>query len=221
MVDHSTVPEPPPPRPLPILGLPAERSDAARNRQRILEAAQRLFARRGVAGTSIDAIAAEAGVGKGTVFRRFGDRASLALALLETSERAFQEAFIRGPAPLGPGAPADARLLAFGRALLRHVDAHADLLLAGQTAGAPGRRFGVGAYAAYRAHVVILLRQAAADLDAEYTADALLAPLSPEVVLHQRRVRGMPLERIADGWEQIARRALSPGDRDTPDTAPG
>ncbi|MGP0049468.1 MAG: TetR/AcrR family transcriptional regulator, partial [Solirubrobacteraceae bacterium] len=87
---------------LPLLGAPIERADAARNRQRILEAAERLFARDGVACTSMDAIAAEARVGKGTLFRRFGDRASLALALLEASERAFQDAFIRGPAPLGP-----------------------------------------------------------------------------------------------------------------------
>jgi AcrR family transcriptional regulator len=50
----------------------------------------------------LDAIAAEAPVGKGTLFRRFGDRASL--ALMEDSDRALQAAFIRGPAPLGPGA---------------------------------------------------------------------------------------------------------------------
>ena len=90
---------------LPVLGAPVERADAARNRQRIIVAAERLFARDGVACTSMDAIAAEAQVGKGTLFRRFGDRASLALALLDSSERVFQDAFIRGPAPLGPGAP--------------------------------------------------------------------------------------------------------------------
>jgi AcrR family transcriptional regulator len=78
---------------LPVLGVPTERADAARNRQRILAAAQKLFTRDGVAATSMDAIALEAGVGKGTLFRRFGDRASLALALLESSERDFQESF--------------------------------------------------------------------------------------------------------------------------------
>ena len=138
---------------LPVLGAPTERADAARNRQRILDAAERLFARDGVACTSMDAIAAEARVGKGTLFRRFGDRASLALALLESSERAFQDAFIRGPAPLGPGAPPCERLIAFGRTLLQHLSAHGDLLLAAQTAGTPGSRFDVGPYGAYRAHV--------------------------------------------------------------------
>jgi AcrR family transcriptional regulator len=194
---------------LPVLGAPTERADAARNRQRILEAADRLFARDGVACTSMDAIAAEARVGKGTLFRRFGDRASLALALLESSERAFQDAFIRGPAPLGPGEGPCERLIAFGRSLLQHLCAHGDLLLAAQTAGTPGSRFDVGPYGAYRAHVTILIRDAAPDLDADYAAEALLATLGAEVVLHQLRQPGMTRDRLAAGWETIVRRLVS------------
>ena len=194
---------------LPVLGAPTERADAARNRQRILVAAERLFARDGVACTSMDAIAAAAQVGKGTVFRRFGDRASLALALLDSSERAFQDAFIRGPAPLGPGAPPCERLIAFGRGLLQHLSAHGDLLLAAQTAGTPGRRFDAGPYGAYRAHVTMLIRDAAPDLDTDYAGDALLAPLGAEVVLHQLRQPDMTLDRIAAGWEAVVRRVVS------------
>ena len=108
---------------------PRERADAVRNRQRILCAARRLFDEHGVECVSMDAIAAEAEVGKGTLFRRFGDRASLVRALLEESEVAFQEAFIRGPAPLGPGAPAVDRLVAFGHAVLDHVAEHGPLVL--------------------------------------------------------------------------------------------
>jgi AcrR family transcriptional regulator len=193
---------------LPVLGVPPERADAARNRQRILAAAQRLFARDGVACTSMEAIAVEAGVGKGTLFRRFGDRASLALALLESSERAFQEAFIRGPAPLGPGAPAWERLIAFGRRVLGRFSDDGDLLLVAQTAGTPGRRFGAGPYGAYYAHLTLLLGQADPILDAEYAAEALLASLSAEVILHQLQ-RGMTLERLGDGWEQVVRRVVS------------
>lgn len=193
---------------LPVLGAPIERADAARNRQRILAAAERLFARNGVARTSMEAIAAEAGVGKGTVFRRFGDRASLALALLESSERAFQEAFIRGPAPLGPGAPARERLIAFGQRLLDRYPDVGDVMLATQTAGTPGERFETGPYEAYRTHVVLLLREAAPTLDAQYAADALLAPLSAELILHQLQ-RGMTLDRLGDGWEEIVQRVVS------------
>lgn len=198
----------PPPQPLPLAGPPEERSDAARNRERILSAADRLFARDGVARTSMDAIAAEAGVGKGTLFRRFGGRAALALALLESSEREFQEAFLRGPAPLGPEAPPDERLLAFGRRLLHHVTAHGDLFLVAETAGVPGQRLGSGVWSAYRIHVTILIREASPELDADYAAEALLAPLAAEVVLYQLRGRGMTLERLAAGWEDLARRIL-------------
>jgi len=188
---------------LPLLGAPCERSDAARNRRRILSAAERLFARDGVSGTSMDAIAAEAGVGKGTLFRRFGDRASLAFALLQASERDFQEAFIRGPAPLGPGAPPPKRVIAFGTALLKRVAANGDLMLAG-----PGRRFEIGAHGAYRTHLTIVIGDSDQALDAEYTAEALLSTLSAEVVLYQLRVRGMTLERLTAGWEALVRRLL-------------
>ncbi len=58
------------------------RADAERNRTRILEAAAKLFAERGV-GASIDDIAAAAGVGIGTVYRRFPDRDALIEALFE------------------------------------------------------------------------------------------------------------------------------------------
>lgn len=195
---------------LPVLGSSTERADAARNRQRIIAAAERLFARHGVSCTSMDAIAAEAGVGKGTLFRRFGDRASLVLALLESSERRFQESFIRGPAPLGPGAPPCERLIAFGHGLLGHIAAHGELMLAAQATGTPGKRFDRGPYSAYHLHVSTLISEAAPGLDAEYVADSLLATLSAEVVLHQLRGLEMPLDRLADGWESIVRRLVPP-----------
>ncbi|MDR0359848.1 MAG: TetR/AcrR family transcriptional regulator, partial [bacterium] len=70
--------------------LRGERADAARNRQRILDSARRLVAQ-GAASVSIDDVAAAAGVGKGTVFRRFGDRAGLFVALLGEVERDLQD----------------------------------------------------------------------------------------------------------------------------------
>ncbi len=92
---------------LPVVGGPLpERADAARNRQKILEAARRLFAEHGPAEVTMEAVAGEAGVGKGTVFRRFGDRGALLEALLDEQERQLQERILRGPSPLGPGAPA-------------------------------------------------------------------------------------------------------------------
>jgi AcrR family transcriptional regulator len=58
------------------------RRDAERNRQRILDAARIVFAERGLSG-SHDDIAREAGVGVGTVYRRFPDKEQLIDALFE------------------------------------------------------------------------------------------------------------------------------------------
>jgi AcrR family transcriptional regulator len=60
------------------------RRDAERNRQRILEAARVVFARHGL-DVSLDTIAKEAGVGVGTVYRRFADKEELIEALFEQS----------------------------------------------------------------------------------------------------------------------------------------
>jgi AcrR family transcriptional regulator len=58
------------------------RKDAERNRQRILRAAAEVFTERGLEAT-LDDVAHHAGVGVGTVYRRFSDKASLADALFE------------------------------------------------------------------------------------------------------------------------------------------
>jgi AcrR family transcriptional regulator len=58
------------------------RKDAERNRQRILDAASELFAERGL-GVTLNDIAHHAGVGVGTVYRRFPDKAQLIEGLFE------------------------------------------------------------------------------------------------------------------------------------------
>jgi AcrR family transcriptional regulator len=58
------------------------RADAERNRTRILAAAAEVFAERGL-DASLDDIAAHAGVGVGTVYRRFPDKDTLIDALFE------------------------------------------------------------------------------------------------------------------------------------------
>ena len=60
----------------------ALRSDAARNRERILAAASELFAESG-ADLSVDEIARRAGVGHATVFRRFPTKEDLVVAMFE------------------------------------------------------------------------------------------------------------------------------------------
>src|ERR1700733_12183697 len=107
-----------------------ERGDAARNRALLLDAARSLVADRRPDAVTMDDVAAAAGVGKGTLFRRFGSRAGLMMVLLDEDERASQQAFLFGPPPLGPDAAPLERLLAFGRDRLRFVHAHHELLSA-------------------------------------------------------------------------------------------
>ncbi|MFL5844970.1 MAG: TetR/AcrR family transcriptional regulator [Solirubrobacteraceae bacterium] len=193
---------------LPVLGSePRPRADAVRNRALILTTAERLFREKGVENVSMDAIACGAGVGKGTLFRRFGDRGSLVRALLEEGEADFQERFIRGPAPLGPGAPPADRLVAFGEELLEFTACHGEFLLAAEAS--PGMRFRTSVYGAHRAHVSLLVRAGAPELDAGYTADALLSTLSAELVMHQLRGRGVPLADLKAGWAALIRRVVA------------
>ena len=163
---------------------PRERADAARNRAAILDAADRLFREHGVNGVSMDAVAAAAGVGKGTLFRRFTDKAGLAVALLDDRERTLQQAILSGPPPLGPGAPPADRLRAFVAAYLDYALDHLDLVRMSET-GSPGARYRIGAYRFWHRHVSILLaahRAAGARHPDDPDADAhtLLAPLAAE-----------------------------------------
>jgi AcrR family transcriptional regulator len=184
----------------------AERTDAARNRERILCAARRLFAERGASCVSMDEIADAAGVGKGTLFRRFGSRAALATAVLSENEAELQEGFIRGEPPLGPGAAARERLIAFGCARLDLLDAHAELIAAAEVAGA---HLDSEPYAASRLHVALLLREMDPMCDAELLADTLMASLAAGLFLYQRDVRGATLERIKAGWQALAEGVLT------------
>jgi AcrR family transcriptional regulator len=183
-----------------------ERADAARNRQKILCSARRLFEERGFSNISMDDIAADAGVGKGTLFRRFGDRASLAHALLDATESAFQEQLIRGAPPLGPGAPPCERIIAFGEAMIDLCIERRDLMVEVQ-AGARWLRTGI--YSGYRAHLAYLVAQAAPDQDAEYVADALLSTVRADLVHHLVIDREMPIQRLKDGFRTLATSLLS------------
>lgn len=180
---------------------PRERADAARNRVAVLEAAARLFAEHGVAAVSMDQVAAAAGVGKGTIFRRFGDKSGLATALLDAREHALQEAILHGPPPLGPGADPPERLAAFAGAYLDYLLEHLDLVRMSETA-APGARYRIGAYQFWHQHATILLAGAGAP-DPGYAAHALLAALAAEHVTAVLPELGA--QRLREGITRLAR----------------
>ena len=115
---------------LPIVtwGAPrTERADAARNRQQLLATAREMLAELGPDRITMDALAERSGLGKGTVFRRFGSRAGIFQALLDDGEGALQKQVLTGPPPLGPNAQPLDRLIAYGQARIRFLIEHREI----------------------------------------------------------------------------------------------
>jgi AcrR family transcriptional regulator len=164
-----------------------ERADAARNRRAILRAAEDLLAAHGPAYVSLDRVAAAAGVGKGTVFRRFGDRAGLMRAVLEERADSLREAVLAGPPPLGPGAPARQRLVAFLDAVVALAARNTAVLgaqehRAAQETHRSADRTEHPVYRFWHGHVSGLVAQARPDLDAEALGHVLLAALHTDLL---------------------------------------
>lgn len=173
----------------------ARRADAVRNRRAILAATEDLLTHHRPDQVSVEKIAAAAGVGKGTVFHRFGSRAGLMIALMQERATALGEAIAAGPPPLGPGAPARERLTAFLDAVFDMVGRNKGLMAAlGEAITHPvgepeagtddvaTRRARYLVYQAWHDHVRTLIAEERPDLDAEMLADVLLSPLHNEVV---------------------------------------
>ncbi|UJA21771.1 TetR/AcrR family transcriptional regulator [Thermoleophilia bacterium SCSIO 60948] len=180
-----------------MLGQRRERADAAENRRRILEAARRLLRDHGAEALTMQAVAEAAGVGKGTVFHRFGSRDGLTEALIDDYMRDFQDRFLRGAPPLGPGAPPRQRLEAFVSELVRLHLNHLELAVVAEGENTDDLN---PASAVLAMHIVGLLEEIDPTLDAGVLAGYLLSATSPGVLHRLRTYGGVPdeaLERAA------------------------
>jgi AcrR family transcriptional regulator len=164
-----------------------ERADAARNRRAILLATEELLRRLPPEQISMDQVAAAAGVGKGTVFHRFGNRAGLMRALMQERAMTLQQAMVDGPPPLGPGAPPRERLLAFIDAVIEVVSRNKGLLAALDHAEAviqarvPDDE-APPLHALWHRHIADLIHETRPDLDADLTAHLILASLHSDPI---------------------------------------
>jgi AcrR family transcriptional regulator len=172
-----------------------ERADARRNRRRVLDAAAALLAA-DPRGTTMEDIARAAGVGKGTLYRRYRDKSALAAALLDEHERRLQERLLHDPPPLGPGAPAAERLAAFYAAYVELLETAGHLSLAIETTE---QRLATGAQQAWRLHVTTLVGD-------PVLAEQLLAPLAPDLYAFQRSRLGFSPAQITAALAALARR---------------
>ncbi|MCC3275470.1 TetR/AcrR family transcriptional regulator [Arthrobacter sp. zg-Y20] len=177
------------------------RGDAERNRLRLLEEARELVAAGGADALTMEALARRAGLGKGTVFRRFGSRSGLMQALLEHVEAGFRADWMSGPPPLGPGAPALARLQAFGSARLSLLMVNSELARAADVD--PRTRYRNPSRALAVAHLAGLLREAGRVRDPELAAYQLAAFLDAGLLLHLRGEAGMDQTRLEQGWTDL------------------
>jgi len=148
----------------------------------VLAAAEALFRERDPRTVTMEDICRASGVGRATLYRRYPDVRSIAVALLDRHERDLQERLLRGAPPLGPGASPGERLTAFYRAMVELLERFGHLLLSAEGGSA---RFGTGAYGFWSAHVRVLLNDAGVP-NADDLADVLLAPLAPELYAHRR-----------------------------------
>lgn len=195
-----------------------ERADAAANRALILHTAERLFRERGVENVCMAEIAEAAGVGKGTLYRRFANKGELCLALMDTQMAEFQNAMLTLFNGLSAqGVPYLEQLATFLRSLVEFTEIHSPLLVEVQRAGMiqNDERLNLPHFWQYIT-VSALLRSAdragelEKGLDLDYLGEALLAPLQVDYFRFQRYVRGYTIERISDGLRSLV---LSQTDR--------
>jgi len=191
----------------------AERADAARNRRHLLATARQMLAEQGPDALTMDGLAERAGLGKGTVFRRFRTRAGIFAALLDDDELEFQQQVLAGPPPLGPGAPPLHRLIAYGRARTGFLIGHCHIARAALDGHQP---IPAGSQSPLsRIHIRMLLGQMhLPGADLEMLAMQLTAALDGPLLLYfsASDLTATPgsAERIGQAWQDLAQRVCRP-----------
>jgi AcrR family transcriptional regulator len=197
-----------------------ERADAVRNRRAILAATEDLLASHRSQDISMEQVAAAAGVAKGTIFHRFGNRMGLMRALMVERAHALEEAVTTGPPPLGPGAPDRERLLAFLDAIAAVVSRNKSLLaeLAYSAATEPPAnekaardRDDHPVYRFWHGHISSLIAGQRPEADAEMIAHIMLGALHSEPILAQLAAEGP--ERLTAALHTLADAVLDAGQR--------
>lgn len=187
------------------------RKDAARNRVAVLAAADALFADcESPEDVTMADIAAAAGVGKGTLFRAFGDRPGLLRALYEARLEPVREAIESGPPPLGPATPARERVPALLDALLCFKADNRGLVLAMEDGGSSSP-YQAEHYGRWHALLQAVLAEIPGLTDSGFTAHALLAATRADLVEHLAGHERLPRDRMRAQLADFTARVLDSG----------
>ncbi|AYN42747.1 TetR family transcriptional regulator [Streptomyces dangxiongensis] len=186
------------------------RKDAVRNREAVLAAADALFARcDSPEDVTMAGIAAAAGVGKGTLFRAFGDRTGLLRALYEARLEPVREAVETGPPPLGPATPPERRVPALLDAVLCFKLDNRRLALALEESGSASP-YQAEHYERWHGLLRAVLDQIPGMADSDFTAHALLAATRADLVEHLAGQESVPRDAMRAQLRHFATRALTP-----------
>ncbi|MFF3706382.1 TetR/AcrR family transcriptional regulator [Streptomyces phaeochromogenes] len=172
------------------------RKDAARNRAAVLAAADTLFTEcESPEDVTMADIATAAGVGKGTLFRAFGDRTGLIRALYATRLEPVRSAVEEGPPPLGPDTSPLQRVPALLDALLCFKLDNRHLALALEATGSDSP-YQAEHYERWHSLLRSALEQIPGLTNSDFTAHALLATVRADLVEHLAGRKDVPREDI-------------------------
>lgn len=189
----------------------SSRKDAIRNREAVLTAADALFTRReSPEDVTMADVAAAAGVGKGTLFRAFGDRAGLLRALYEARLEPIREAVEAGPPPLGPTTPPRDRVPALLDAVLCFKLDNRRLALALEEGGSSSP-YQAEHYERWHSTLEAVLEQIPGLTDSGFTAHALLAATRADLVEHLAGEERIPRERMRAQLANFVTEVLASG----------
>jgi len=187
----------------------ALRSDAERNRSAVLAAADALFASADVpARVSMDDVAAAAGVGKGTLFRAFGNRAGLIQALWARRAEPLRDAIESGPPPLGPGTDPRQRIAAILDAILDLKLDNRHLMLTVEEHSASTSLYEQPQYQLVHQLLRGLLADAGRDDDSELLAHVLLAGVRADLLDYLTGSGGISRRRLHSGIASVVNLVL-------------
>ena len=187
-----------------IFNTRTERRDAAENRQRILDAALRLFDQHGVENVSMNQIAMEAEIGSGTLYRRYSNKGELCLDLIKDNVvLCFEE--IEAYLEENKNEPPVERLIGILSRFIRFRESKAQLLKGVEDSASSNRNKSIGRSPLYNElhqYLVSLFDEMDTDKEGQansvFRADMLLAALRSDAYLFQREVRGYTPEEVLE-----------------------